>query len=110
MTGAYIAPSLKVRWYLKSVPETSFEPVIALPFTMMSPRGVANCVILTRRLCSWVASSSLLANCSQLVRSSRASMSSPQKMAMCRNGLFIVLLIPGSRAHTHTGRTIDVRR
>lgn len=52
VTGAYIGPCLKVRLYLKSVPSTALEPVIASLPTTMSPRGVANWVIFTRRFFS----------------------------------------------------------
>lgn len=43
VTGAHIAPFLYVRLYFRSLsPEVlvSVEPVIGLPSTMMSPRGV----------------------------------------------------------------------
>lgn len=80
--------------YLKSVPSTALEPVIASLPTMMSPRGVANWAIFTRRLFSCVARGSLLTYWIQFARRSSAITSSPQNMAMCRNGLFIVDPLP----------------
>ncbi|CAO0835473.1 hypothetical protein SMICM17S_03599 [Streptomyces microflavus] len=58
---------------------------------MMSPRGVANRSNRTRAFFSCWDSSTRSTCCSQFARSSSASTSSPQKMAMCRNGLFIPL-------------------